>query len=134
MTNDRDDYLKGYRQQYNAQNKRISITVSNAEYEALSHTARQEHKKVTALVKDYAFASLAGSLAMPRHLQEELQQLGLLIRNIANNVNQIARHSNRVQALVDGDEHNLLTHLQSLEKEVIAYTSGQYSKSSDTGE
>ena len=125
MPDSRDDYNKAYRKQYKVRNKRISITVSNAEYEALSHTADIEHKKVTALVKDYAFASLSGSLAMPRHLQEELNKLTLLIRNIANNVNQIARHSNRVQSLIDDDEHGLLLHLQSLEAEIHAFTRDQ---------
>lgn len=134
MTDTRDDYHKAYRQQYKAQNKRISITVSNAEHEALSHMARQEHKKITTLVKDYTFASLGQRLAMPRHVQEELQQLSLLIRNIANNVNQIARHSNRVQELVADDEQSLLLHLQSLEAQIIAYTKRQFSKSMDTGE
>ena len=125
MTESRPDYIKRYREEYNTQHKRISITVSNAEYEALSHMAGVEHKKVTALVKDYAFASLSGGLAMPRHLQEELQQLTLLIRNIANNVNQLARHSNRIQSLVANDEHSLLKHLQSLEEQIHAYTHGQ---------
>lgn len=134
MTDARDDYLKQYRQHYNAHNKRISITVSNAEYQALSHMARQEDKKVTALVKDYAFASLSQQLAMPKQVQDELQQLRLLIRTIANNVNQIARHSNRVHDLVADDEHSLLLHLQSLEAQIMAYTQGQFAKPTDVGD
>lgn len=125
MTDVTHDYRKAYREQYKTQNKRISITVSNAEYDALAHVARQENKKVTSLVKEYAFASLSGSLAMPQHVQEELHALSLLIRNIANNVNQIARHSNRVQELVERDEYNLLLHLKSLEEQITQYTEGQ---------
>ena len=122
MSDKRDDYQRQYRQQYNAKNKRIAITVSNAEYEALSLVARQEHKKVTALAKEYTFASLSGGLAMPKHVQDELNQLSLLIRNIANNVNQIARHSNRIGDLLADDEQSLLTHLKSPEDEIYAYT------------
>ena len=59
---------------------------------------------------------------MPTHLQEELKQLSLLVRNIANNMNQIARHSNRVGDLITDDEQSLLTHLKSLENEIYAYT------------
>lgn len=122
MSESRDDYIKSYRQEYKTRTKRVSITMSNAEYDAFNYVARSENKKVTALVKEYAFASLSGGLAMPTHLQEELKQLSLLVRNIANNVNQIARHSNRVSDLLVDDELNLLTHLKSLEDEIYAYT------------
>ena len=122
MSQSRDDYIKSYRQEYKTRTKRVSITLSNAEYDALEYVAKAEGKKVTALVKEYAFASLSGGLAMPTHLQEELQQLSLLVRNIANNVNQIARHSNRVGDLIADDEQSLLTYLKSLEDEIYAYT------------
>jgi len=117
MRQSRDDYIKSYRQEYKTRTKRVSITLSNAEY-----VAKAEGKKVTALVKEYAFASLSGGLAIPTHLQEELKQLSLLIRNIANNVNQIARHSNRVGDLIADDEQSLLSHLKPLEDEIYAYT------------
>ena len=122
MSQPRDDYIKSYRQEYKTRTKRVSITLSNAEYDALEYVAKAEGKKVTALVKEYAFASLSDGLAMPTHLQEELKQLSLLVRNIANNVNQIARHSNRVGDLIADDEQSLLTHLKSLENEIYAYT------------
>jgi len=117
MRQSRDDYIKSYRQEYKTRTKRVSIALSNAEY-----VAKAEGKKVTALVKEYAFASLSGGLAIPTHLQEELKQLSLLIRNIANNVNQIARHSNRVGDLIADDEQSLLSHLKPLEDEIYAYT------------
>lgn len=56
MSQSRDDYIKSYRQEYKTRTKRVSITLSNAEYDALEYVAKAEGKKVTALVKEYAFA------------------------------------------------------------------------------
>ena len=128
MPDQKSDYQRQYRREYSQRKKRISITVSNAEYDALAFTALGEQKKVTTLVREYALVSLSGGSRIPTGIKAELQELSLLIRNIANNVNQIARHSNRIQELVDDDENNLLLYLKSLEENVMTFTEGQFSE------
>lgn len=117
------DYQKQYREDYAKKHKRISITVDQNEYSALEHIARKEGIKVTSLVKHYAFAGLGQSLAVPKEIEQELKELRFLIRNIANNVNQAAHHSNTIKQLVD--ENGLLEHIRQLEKSVKDYTEGR---------
>lgn len=130
MDDEKRDYQRAYRREYRRQKKRISITVSHAEYDALASAALQEQKKVTTLVREYALTSLADIPRMPREIRAELRELSLLVRNIANNVNQIARHSNRIHELVSDDEHNLLLYLKALEEHVREFTLGQIKKRS----
>lgn len=125
MDNEKREYQKQYRREYRQLKKRVSITLSNAEYEALSFVAQQEDKKVTTLVREYTLTSLSGNPRVPESLKADLKELSLLIRNIANNVNQIARHSNRIHDLVSDDEHNLLLYLQSLDRHVKQFVKGQ---------
>ena len=66
-----------------------------------------------------------GHIILPAQLQEELKTLTFAIRNIANNVNQIAHHSNIVHDLTLADENNLLQHLKQLEDVVQHYTQGR---------
>lgn len=113
MDDSRSDYQKTYRKHYAEGHRRISISVSIAEYSALEHVARKEGVKVTSLVHDYAFAGLSNTLLVPKELQAELQDLRFLIRNIANNVNQAAHHSNALRHVVD--ENELLQEIKKLE-------------------
>jgi hypothetical protein len=55
---------------------------------------------------------------VPNEIKEELRDLSLLIRNIANNINQIAYHSNMIKSLVEREEHNLLMELKRLDDSV----------------
>ncbi len=119
MDDSRSDYQKSYRKQHAEKHRRISISVSNAEYSAFEHVARREDTKVTTLVRDYAFAGLTNTLSVPKELQEELQDLRFLIRNIANNVNQAAHYSNTIRALAD--ENGLLMEIKKLEDTIHSF-------------
>lgn len=113
MSDKRSDYQKTYRQKYSEKHRRISISVSNAEYSALEQMARREDMKVTTLVREYTFAGLTNTLCVPKELMEELQQLRFLVRNIANNVNQAAHYSNTLRKVAD--ENGLLQSIKKLE-------------------
>jgi len=116
MNDTRREYQKSYRKEHAERHRRISISVSSAEYAALQHLARKEKTKVTSLVKEYAFAGMSGTLAVPKELLDELQQLRFLIRNIANNVNQAAHYSHTIRQLAD--ERGLLVQIKQLEDTV----------------
>jgi len=59
----------------------------------------------------------------PNAVIEELKELKYLIRNIANNVNQMAHYSNTVHALVE--ENEFLAEIQKLESVVKDYTNNK---------
>jgi len=116
MDEQQSEYQKKYRKQYAESHRRISISVSNDEYKAFSYLANKENIKVTTLVKDFAFAGLSNTLAVPKDLQKDLQDIKFLIRNIANNVNQAAHYSHTIRTLVD--ENGLLNQVKHLEDTV----------------
>ncbi|HIJ25780.1 MAG TPA: hypothetical protein HPP65_06815 [Gammaproteobacteria bacterium] len=116
MDDAKSEYQKSYRKRYAEGHRRINISVTKAEYNALQHLANRENKRVTTLVKDYAFAGVSRTLAVPKELQEELKQLRFLIRNIANNVNQAAHYSNSLRRVAD--ENGLLLEIKKLEDTV----------------
>jgi hypothetical protein len=52
-------------------------------------------------------------------LEEEIRELKFLISNIANNVNQMAHHSNRLRKVMD--ENSVLERLQELDQRVTKF-------------
>jgi len=115
-------YQKAYRQDYKKHNKRVNATFSNKEYVLLERIAVLEDKKVSTLVYDITLDYLLNKPSLPKKVHDDLRAVQILIRNIANNVNQVAHHSNIIEGLID--EHDLLEHIKKLEDTVTAYTKG----------
>jgi hypothetical protein len=105
----------------------VNLTLTADEYRAFSRQAK--NTKTTTYVKKLALAGLHSQTLIPENLETELKTLRFAIRNIANNVNQMAHFSNTIRAMSVQDEHNLLQHLKQLEDAVIEYTKGQITKS-----
>lgn len=110
------DKRKIYNQEYSQRTTRVSVTFSNAEYTEIEKRAKAEGVKPTTLVKNMALAYHQQVQIMPEPIKEELQELRFLIRNVANNINQIAHHSNMIQGLID--ENGLLLEIQKMEKTI----------------
>lgn len=112
-------YMASYRQKYAEDKKRVNLTFSNAEYEALSYFAELEGRAVTTLARDYVLAGMTGTLRTPKALERELSEANRLIRNIANNVNQMARLSNRLGVVLD--ENGVLSELSRLHSDLESF-------------
>jgi hypothetical protein len=125
----RTEYQKDYQKIYASEKKRINITVSHVEYKELTQLAKKEHTKVSALVKDMSLAYMQQKTFVPVDLYEELRTVSLLIRNIANNINQVAHHSNIVKGIVN--ENDLMKELQRLEQMVTDYTLKKLKENND---
>lgn len=110
------DKRKIYNQEYSQRTARVSVTFSKSEYSEIEKRAKAEGVKPTTLVKNMALAYHQKIQIMPEPIKEELQELRFLIRNVANNINQIAHHSNTIQRLVD--ENGLLLEIQKMEKTI----------------
>ena len=123
MTESRKAYQQRYREQYKSQIKRVNLTLSKDEYRAFSRVAG--NRKVTAFIKELALSALAGKAHMPASLEEELRTLRFAIRNIANNVNQMAHYSHTVRGMTAADENNLLQYLKHMEEAIQSYTEGR---------
>lgn len=123
MTKKRSDYQREYRQNYQAQ--RVNLTLNRAEYRKFASAAKKQGQKPTTYIKELALASLENQALIPSEIAKELEVLRFAVLNIANNVNQIAHHSNTVKRLSEAEEHNLLGHLKQLDDVIRDYTSGQ---------
>lgn len=106
-------YNKEYQAEYKDRAKRVSVTLTNAEYSDLAKRAKAEGVKPTALLKNMAIAYHQQAPIMPEMIRDELQELRFLLRNVANNINQIAHHSNTIRKLAD--ENGLLLEIQKME-------------------
>lgn len=112
----REQYQRDYRQQYRDHAKRVNLTFSLAEYRGVARSARDAGLPVAAYVKRLALAAHEGHSALPEELAEQLADLERVIRTIANNVNQMARHSNRIAHVLD--EQEVFLHIASLQSEL----------------
>ena len=110
---------KLYNQAYSTRAHRVAITLTPTEYAELEKRAKAEGVKPTTLVKNMAIAYHQGQQVMPEPIRAELQELRFLLRNVANNINQIAHLSNTVGRLVD--EHGLLMELRKMEDTIHAF-------------
>ena len=114
---DRREYLRAYRQKYRDHAKRVNLTFELSEHRLLSRAAKAEGIPLAALVKRLALQALPGAGAdAPAALAEELAELDRVIRTIANNVNQMARHSNRIAHVLD--EQEVFLHTAALQDEL----------------
>jgi len=109
-------YNQQYKSEYKERIKRVSLTFSNNEYAEIEKRAKSEGVKPTALIKNMAIAYHQQSVIMPESIKAELQELRFLVRNVANNINQIAHHSNTIQRLAD--ENGLLLEIQKMENTI----------------
>ena len=112
----RADYQRDYRQQYKGQVKRVNLTFSLAEYRSIARSAKDAGSPVAAYVKRLALQAHEGRSAAPEEIAEQLADLERVIRTIANNVNQMARHSNRIAHVLD--EQEVFLHIASLQTEL----------------
>jgi len=118
------EYMKAYREKGKYTPKRVNITLSNTEYSALRSRAKKEDKPVTRLVKELALISLYERDNFPEDVVNQLNELSLILRGVATNINQMARHSNQLKQfseqealslklrLLEDQVHNFLTSKQ----------------------
>lgn len=111
----RSDYQRDYRQQYKQQAKRVNLTYSLSEHRQIARAAKAAGLPVASYVKQLSLGEAAAMRDLPEDLREQLADLDRVIRTIANNVNQMARHSHRIGHVLDEQEVFLNLHALSQE-------------------
>jgi len=121
---DNNDNKKKYQKQYMAefrqQHKRVELNFTIKEYRLFEKAAKSEDLAVSQVIKNMATAYHQQNYFVPNELKEKLDTLHFLIRNVANNVNQIAHRSNTLKVMIE--ENELLMELKKLEDMVTDYT------------
>ena len=123
-TEERKSYQKAYKKEYAKSHHQIMLTVTNQQYRDFARQAKAEDTKVSTLVKNMAIAYLHKEAILPVAVEKELAELRFLIRNIANNVNQMAHYSNALHHMVE--ENELLGELRKLEQYINDYTKEKF--------
>ena len=114
----REQYQRDYRQKYKDHAKRVNLTLSLSEHRSLSRAAKNARSPVAAYVKRLALEAHDGRQSAPDEIAEQLADLERVIRTIANNVNQMARHSHRIAHVLD--EQEVFLHIAALQSELEA--------------
>lgn len=114
------EYHKQYRKEYSKKVKYLNVSIPMKTYKEMQDRADSEGVKVTSLLRNMAIAYMQQTTYIPKEIEEELKQLSLLIRNVANNVNQVAHHSNVMKGMVN--ENDLLAEIKKLDTMVHDYT------------
>lgn len=126
---DRKDYIKAYLKDYRSRTKCVNLAIPMADYRRLERAARGEGKKPTQFLVEIGIAQIDKAIYVPEAISRELQSLRFLIRNVANNLNQIAHHTNTVKRAAD--ERSVLKELKALEQLVQDYTLGKLRNARD---
>ncbi len=115
ITNERRAYNRDYQQRTH----RVAVTLTPEEYRDLTRQAKAQGVRPTTLAKRRMLAQREASSRPPEIVRDELRELRFLLRNVANNINQIAHHSNMVKHLAD--ENGLLLEIKKMEEAIFGF-------------
>lgn len=111
-TEQRKEYLESYKNKI----KKVSITLTNKEYLELEKLAKSYKLKPTTFFKKVYLKSINNENILTADTSKELKSLIFLIRNIANNINQIAHSSNIFKFISTSKINKNLADLESIIK------------------
>lgn len=81
-------YRKGYPK------RRVGLTLSEQEYEEFAAIAEKEDLGIATVIKNMALAFHQSRPFISSGIEDQLKEFNFLVRNIANNVNQVAHKAN----------------------------------------
>lgn len=110
------EYLKAYRKDYRTKRKRVNVTFTLEEYDALDRAAKVMGETATTFLHRLAVTALSGRARLSKEDEERFEAFVHVVRGIANNLNQMARYSNSMRGMLD--EREVGYQLQYLEETV----------------
>ena len=97
------EYQKAYRQKTKGKRHYVTVALSPEEHQLLTLYAKTHQCSASTLLRKATLLLCEQSQLASPEIEQELRELRFLMANIANNLNQIARHSNRVKQVVDDE-------------------------------
>jgi len=107
-------YQRDYRDRTKRQYKDVSVRLPVADHRELRAYGQGNGMGIATVLREGALAQIRSTSLRSSGVEEELKELRFLLASIANNVNQMAHHSNVVRHVVD--EGGALAKLQELEE------------------
>jgi hypothetical protein len=114
-------YMRQYRNAYKERVRRVGLSLTREEHSRAEMLAAESGMALSAYLKQAAFSYADGLKPVSKELVERLDELLRQIRGIATNVNQMARHSNRLKAGVEDAEVMLM--LRFLDQKIREFLS-----------
>jgi predicted DNA binding CopG/RHH family protein len=87
------------REEYSKRKKRLNLTLNPDQFQQVEKEAQDVGITPTAFIRESLFAYLKRERLPSRKTEQKFSELILLMRNMTNNLNQIARQANTVQKL-----------------------------------
>jgi len=115
-----DEKRKKYIKEYQEKTKRVSITLTNSEYQLLEKESKKIGVKPTTFLKHNFLNSVENKKNISLEDKESLKEFVQVVRGIGNNINQMAKHSNIFYTVLN--KKKVFKNLEELEKEVIKFT------------
>jgi hypothetical protein len=116
MSNEKNkEYLKEYKKEYRKKTRKVEMSFYPNDYEKFQKVAKKlgYGNKTGTVVKEFALAYLDNRFIYPNELKEQITELTFLIRNIANNVNQLAHISNTQKEVLD--QYEILKYIKEMD-------------------
>lgn len=112
-------YQKSYQKKYKAKHKTVSVSLTKSDYKRLEEAAKQAGvTKLATMMRQLTFSALDGDAILPESIAEGLKEHNMLLRNIANNINQIAHASNIFH---DAEREAVMDELRDLQQLVADF-------------
>jgi predicted DNA binding CopG/RHH family protein len=109
------------REEYTKRKKRLNLTFDEADFIRIKKEAHTVGLTPTAFLRESVLAYLENARLPTKMAQKEWSELVFLLRNMANNLNQIARQANTVQKLAFTDFVQTKLMLENLENTAEAF-------------
>lgn len=123
MPSNSKEYQRQYRAKHRKTRKEVSVSLPISLHREFSSFAKKQNMSLARLMREATDLQIRGAAFKSQAVEVELKELRFLISNIANNVNQMARHSNRIKQVTD--ENEVFQKLHDLEQLVTNFTNSR---------
>lgn len=82
----------------------VKVRFADNEIKMLEKLSQREGVRKATLSRNIILKTLNSKLFLTNDIEQELKQLRYLLSNMANNINQMAHHSNTIKRVVDDDQ------------------------------
>jgi len=102
--------------------KRVNCSFNEQDFNKLIAFSKKSGRKPTAVLRETFFAYLGKEFILPEDLEKNLQKFIFQLRSIGNNLNQIARKTNKLKKAANFfDLKKELARLHDLEESIYKY-------------
>jgi hypothetical protein len=113
------EYQKQYRAKNKGRTKNATVGLSIEQHTEFKLEAEKRGMQLAPFLRLCTELQVRGSRLKSPEVAEELKELRFLLSNISNNVNQTARHSNRLKTVVD--ENEVFKRLKELDDLIVSF-------------